>query len=464
MINTIYDAGGALARHIVPGGTSCKVGAALLLAAGVVAYTGGAQAQSLSEVVSTALEAHPLVAANKASLKAAEHGIDQERGGLLPSLNLSADTGYQNAERTDSSSVTEDLWRNKQRLSLSQLLYDGSETYSRYEAAQATADAVRYEVRSAALQIAERAVNAYLNAARDRELVDFAVQNINIHQAILADVEEAARTGGGSSVRVTQVRTRLLNAQSQRRRLEGDLRNSIADFVEAVGQVPENLSRPALPSGDLPDSFEAAVEVALGNNPDLLSSRERERAAELTADAARGSYFPTIDVEMAHERRDNTDGTRGVEKDSTVLLRMTWELYAGGADTAARRRALEQQSETLFRTREVDRLLREDLATAFNNYETARDRVALLRERLGTAAEVRDAYSQQFRLGQISILDLVDSSNELFVAQTDLATTEYNLLRAAFDILAADGTLLSTLGVAFDADKAVDASMVTPVK
>lgn len=414
---------------------------------------GSARADTLPDIVRTALGTHPLVSATRSAFKATKFGIDQERAGFLPTVGLSANSGYQRSERDDSNTVTKDLFRNTQRLSLVQMVFDGGATSNRFGSAKATSESARYGLLSAATQIGERAVNAYLSVARDRELVEASAENVGFHRSILDDVSEAAQRGGGAGSRVSQVRTRLLNAQSQRRRLVANLKNSVEDFIEAVGQSPANVTRPELPVADLPGSLEDALTNARRNSFDLRATTERERAAALSADATRGAFLPSVDLELAHERRRNTDGTRGQENDSTALLRLTWDLYTGGRDSAARHRALAERSEARFRIAEVDRRLREELAVALNNLEAAGDQVKLQNDRFGTSVEVRNAYRQQFRLAQRSVLDLLDSSNEQFVAQTDLISTKYDELRFGYEILALSGTLLQHLNVAVQTDK-----------
>lgn len=234
------------------------VGPVLIPALLAIGLSGTASAQSLPDVVRTALDTHPLVGATRSTFQAAKHRIDQEKAGFLPTVSLSADGGYQRTHRRNDSSTADDLARHTQRLSVTQLLFDGGETSNRFKSAKASAEAARFGLLAAATQIGQRAVNAYLNVARDRELVQTSTDNINFHRTILADVSEAAERGGGAGSRVAQVRTRLLNARSQRRRLEANLRNSIADFVEAVGAQPGRLERPEVLESLIPNSLDEA--------------------------------------------------------------------------------------------------------------------------------------------------------------------------------------------------------------
>lgn len=414
----------------------------------VGALTTDARAQQLREAVGMAVQSHPMVASAKAEYRAAERGVDQAEAGLLPSLDLTGDSGYQHARRPASSSVNENLWRNKERLALKQLLYDGSQTTNLAESSKATAESAHFDVLSAATRIAQRAIHAYLDVVRDRKLVDFAVENINLHKRILGDVQEAARTGGGSEARVAQVQTRLYNAQSQRRRAEGNLANSISDFQEAVGQMPGTLEDNPMPKVAMPASVDEARDEALKNNPTFQAAVRTERAKSLTADSKRGSFFPTVDVELAHERRNGVDGVSGYESDSTALLTFSWNLYGGGGDEAALRKASEQSSAAMFRIHEVERRIRKELKVALNDYQVTGDQVKLLRKRVATAQQVTIAYQAQFRLGQRTLIELLDSGNELFLARTDLTTAEYRQMAAAYDFLAVEGTLLGDLGIA----------------
>lgn len=62
--------------------------------------------------------------------------------------------------------------------------------------------------------------------------------------------------------------------------------------------------------------------------------------------------------------------------------------------------------------------------------------------------KARDAYRQQFDIGQRSLLDVLDTENELFDARSSLINAEFNLRLAEFRVLAATHRLLPALGLA----------------
>ncbi|WP_375592778.1 TolC family outer membrane protein [Algihabitans albus] len=422
-------------------------GCALLTTALTLGGAPMAAGQSLQDVVALAIDAHPAVRGSEAAFRAAERTVQEERGAFLPSVDLTGDTGFQQTDQEDVSDDDEELWRARYRLSGTQLLFDGFSTSNRIDASTQEAEAALLDLRSAANEIANRAIGAYLSVARDRELLAFAQDNVELHRQILGNVEAAAAAGGGSAADVAQVRTRLAFAESQQRGLRGDLRNSEADFREAVGQSPSNLVRPAAPLDAVPETLETAISLARESNPNRSASIAAARAAGFALDVTRGPFLPRFDVELAHEGRRGVGGERDFETDNTALVRLSWNLFSGGSDTAARRRAREEENEALLRSREIDRLIQEEMEVNYNDLQVARDQLALLRDRVGNAAEVTEAYQEQFRLGQRTVLDLLDSGNELFVARVDLTRAEYEVIGAAYDVLTTAGTVLNAVGV-----------------
>jgi len=73
--------------------------------------------------------------------------------------------------------------------------------------------------------------------------------------------------------------------------------------------------------------------------------------------------------------------------------------------------------------------------------------VQTLRNVVSSNERVRDAYLKQFELGQRSLLDLLDSENELFLSRSDLVTAEYTALFGGYRLMASMGTLPQHFGV-----------------
>ena len=62
----------------------------------------------------------------------------------------------------------------------------------------------------------------------------------------------------------------------------------------------------------------------------------------------------------------------------------------------------------------------------------------------------RDAYLEQFKLGERSLLDVLDAESELFNSSTEYTTANGNVVVGAYRLYALTGMLLPELGIKED--------------
>lgn len=67
-------------------------------------------------------------------------------------------------------------------------------------------------------------------------------------------------------------------------------------------------------------------------------------------------------------------------------------------------------------------------------------------------AKTVKAYQEQFNIGKRTLLDLLDSENELFQSSRSLTSAVYQEVFARFRIVAATGELLDNLEIILPAD------------
>jgi adhesin transport system outer membrane protein len=99
-------------------------------------------------------------------------------------------------------------------------------------------------------------------------------------------------------------------------------------------------------------------------------------------------------------------------------------------------------------------------AIAFNDTKKLADQIAILDRNVLAIEKARDAYRQQFDIGQRSLLDLLNAENELFTARRAYGNAQYDLGIAQARTQAALQQLTAQLGLApIDAGKdAADAA------
>ncbi len=263
-------------------GTASRIGlgVALGLMVGLPTIAGApstAQALSLDEAIAIAVGGHPRVFGAKAAEGVAADTIDVERATYYPEINAFAGTGY---VRTDNPGTADRatrgttgdahvnvLARTDATVTLTQRIFDGFETLSRTRSAEHSAESAGHDVRDAAEDIAVRAVQAYMNVLRDRDIILLGEANVARHRDVLDKVSERFEAGAGTEVDVFQAESRLALAENRLREQRSNLRISETDYLEAVGQMPEDLDVPATPAGAVPATEADGVQTAWDNNP-----------------------------------------------------------------------------------------------------------------------------------------------------------------------------------------------------
>lgn len=129
-------------------------------------------------------------------------------------------------------------------------------------------------------------------------------------------------------------------------------------------------------------------------------------------------------------------------------LVMGWNLYRGGSDTARVGQYGEQINVAKDLRDKACRDVRQTLLIAMNDVRKINENLGYLDQHQLSISKAREAFRQQFDIGQRTLLDLLDTENEYFDARRAYLNSETDLKVAQARVHAASGSLLSTLNLA----------------
>ncbi|MBM3510281.1 MAG: TolC family outer membrane protein [Alphaproteobacteria bacterium] len=415
-----------------------------------------------------AVRTHPTVEAAREAQRGAEFDLDEARSGYFPTVDSNAAAGLartnnsstrgrrtRGAAGTSSQGYSQDRYESS--FTISQLLFDGWGIQNRTAAAQSRLDAAGFQVFDASDIIGLRATAAYLDVLRSRRLVELADDNAKKHEDVLAQVTERAQSGAGTLADVDQVTGRVAQAQSALLAVINGLRDAEVDYLEAIGEPPAALVRPIPDLGLVMRKVEDAVAAGIAGNSAVRAAAETIVAQRATADAALAPFYPKFDLELAGKRDENVGGVEGPSNDLTAKIKITYNLYRGGGDSARRAAALSRQSEALQKHAETRRTVERAIRTAYNALQIAQDRIPVLKGHAEASERALAAYYEQFKAGNRTLLDALNSEGEAFGARAALLNGEYSVLVSYYRVLATMGLLVRTLDVAVGASAAGDA-------
>ncbi len=431
--------------------------AALAVAAVLLPST--SVAQSLEQAVATALDTHPTIRQAFNRFKASEEQVNQAESGYYPSIDFDAGLGR---EWTDSPSTRRDgddkeLTRREIGLSLRQVIFNGFQTANEINRTEFEASAEQWALFASAEDIALEVSRAYLEYLRAEKIVILSQRNLDSHQAIYDAVKQKTDSGLGSTADLSQVTGRLARANSNLISSKNNLSDAYITYKKLVNVAPQNTRIPVPDALLLPESLEQALDISTAYHPTLKVAGNDINAATAQRDAAQGNYYPEVTFDLSAGWDDNLDGTDGTSPTGAdvdgnndevlAMVRVSYNLFSGGSDRAREREAAYNINESKAIQQKVYRDIVEGTTLAWNARDFLAQQMTYLRQHVESAIETRNAYEDQFKLGQRTLIDVLDSENELFQARREYLTAEYDDLIAQYRLLNATGQLLQSLRI-----------------
>lgn len=408
------------------------------------------QAQTLPQAMQQALDVHPEIQAGVNARIAADYQLRAAKGGYLPRVDLNAGYGR---EGTDSSSTRargghwDTLNRGESSLRLQQMVFDGFATSSEVGRQQATVNSRAFSLLGTSERTALTVAQVYLDVLTRREFVRLAEDNLRNHERIYDQIKLRTQRGVGSGADLDQAEARLAQARNNVITEQTNLADAQTNYLSAVGQEADQLERPPSFMALLPADLNEARRQMLDNSPILRSAESDIAAAEKQYEAAKSSFYPRFDAELGRNADNNIDGDASHNNGWEAMLRMRFNLYAGGSNKAELESKSYQSNQALDICNNALRQLNEELGLAWNAMNNANAQVPIAQQYVDHSSKVRGAYQKQFSLGERTLLDLLDSENELFTASRRLEEIKNVQLFTQYRIKATMGELLKSQGV-----------------
>lgn len=438
---------------------------ALALAVATLMLPSAGFGQTLEQAVARTLDSNPDIRIIFNRFKAKEEQVSQAYSGYMPSVDVTAGYGYENTNspstRRRLAGTTDDeveLKRGEFGVSIQQMLFDGFYTSSEVGRTRYEASAEQWNLMATAEDKALEVAKVYLNYIKTQEVLTLAEKNLKSHQDIYDQIKQRTDSGLGSTADLSQITGRLARANANVMSSRNNFLDARSQFYRVTMQEPENLIVPVPDADMLPKDAMDGVKMAEVKHPVLKSASHDIHAAEYERSTAQSSYYPKLSLEISGNMNNDLNGEDGSSiiasqnvggyyNDVQAMVRLRYNLFAGGKDLAREKQTAYKLGEAKEILERAHREVVEGVNLAWNAYEFLEPQKLYIREHVIAAKQTQVAYQQQFNLGQRTLLDLLDTENELFEARKDYLGAEFDEIIAKYRILNATGQLLNSLRV-----------------
>lgn len=410
-----------------------------ILAVGPACHT--ASAETLQQALAAAYKFNPRLDAERARLRATDEEVARAKSGFRPIINGTADITHEHRSTKPPSAADGSNSSAGVAVSLVQPIFSGFRTVNAVRESEAVVRAGRETLRTVEQAVLLEAVTAFMDVVRDQAIVRLRENNVSVLSTELKATRDRFAVGEVTRTDVAQAEARRAGAVSALDLARSNLKTSRATFERVIGHPPSRLVEPSPRQARLPRSQPEALSIASNESPSVVAALYREQAARHTVDRIWGELLPELRLEASYAHRNNPSPVTDESEVGTITGRVNVPLYQGGEVHARVRQAKHTH---VSRLQEIEQARTEVQAlaiTAWSQLVASRAQLESDQAQVTAGRTALTGVREEQKVGQRTILDVLNAEQELLNAEVQLATTRRNVVVASYNVLSSIGRL-----------------------
>ena len=413
-------------------------------------------ADTLEQAVEKSVYTSPALQQSYFRVQQLGENVNVARADYYPSVFLTGSVGEEQTDYLSGLNVDRRLETTQLGLVIRQSLFSGLRTVNDVSRLSAEEQAERFLLYSEAEDTAMQTIEIYLELLLATKTLEIAQQNEQEHQRIRDAVESKVSNQLAPSSDLAQVEGRLASARSSVVAAYSQIHELKSRYFATVGEAPGDLIDPSSGQLVLPYSLPAALEVAINEHPQILSSKQSIEAASREYRASKGLHAPEVYLELSANRNDNNGGVEGLDENAAVMLRVEYELFAGGGHSARVRSSSHNVSAAMNARRDTEVQVRQGVEISWHSADYTSQQLDYLSENVRKAEEAERGYQSQYDVGRRDLLSLLIVKSETFAAKRSYLNVYYQNMIAQYRVQHAMGVLLNNLTIEYPDDWKVE--------
>jgi outer membrane protein len=265
--------------------------------------------------------------------------------------------------------------------------------------------------------------------------------NVRVLTSNLRATQDRFNAGEVTRTDVAQSRARRAQAISGLDEARAELKASRANYERVIGSPPSNLRSAGVPEKLLPKTQAEALHRATNEAPAVVAALYREQAERYNVETIWGELLPSVGVTGSYDKRFGERDAIDSSETTRVIGNLRIPLYQGGEVRARLRQAKHlhvRQIQLVARERTI---ARENVVSAWAALNASRATVRSDRSQVEANQIALAGVREEEKVGQRTLLDVLNAEQELLNSQVALVTSERNLVVSAYALIASTGRL-----------------------
>jgi len=415
------------------------------------AFSADGYAQTLAEALSVAYQNNPTILAQRASLRAADENVAQALSGWRPTIAVvgnitptksktkgSSNNPVLNATYGDTESSAVDYGAGIQ---ISQSIFSGFKTTSQTKAAENQVKAAAAELIATEESVLSAAVTAYADVLQYQSILDLKISNENILKKELEQTNNRFKVGEVTATDVAQANSRYAAAVADRVKSLGDLQVAKANYINIIGEEPDNLTEPEVMKELMPASLDSAKELAAQYNPSVIAAEYSARSAWHNINTQKSGLLPDLSVSASARKDWNAPVQHYDTNQYQASANLTIPLYESGLAYSKVRQAKHTANQYRILKEKAIKAAVDSATSAWESYTAAQASISSIDSQIEAATRALKGVRREALAGERTVLDVLNAENELLSAKVNLIAAKRNRLVSSYALLAAIGRM-----------------------
>jgi len=412
------------------------------------------QADDLLTVYQQALLNDPVVLKSQAQFMIVKEDIEQARSVLLP--QISANGGYSIGEQEfvgndNITVITQESDSLTYGANLNMQLYH-HDSWLRLGNAEKAAHQSDLTYQVAKQDLITRVTSAYFDLLSTKDDLVFATAEKDAIARQLEQTKQRFSVGLTAITDVYEAQAQFDSAVTEEIRAENAIFQAEEELRVITNTYPKNVSvlntdrfSTSTPTPNSADEWQVTAEA---KNLDLITAKIGIDIAQDNINTARAGHYPTLDFAANYNGKDedktidsgpsaDLPGVNGY----SVGVQLNVPIYSGGAIQSSVRKA---QNNFVLASQDLSLTHRSVVRTTRNAYNTVIAAISAIKafeQSVLSAKKALEATEAGFEVGTRTIVDVLDSTQNLYNAKRNLSTTRYAYIQNVLLLKRAAGTI-----------------------
>jgi outer membrane protein len=421
---------------------------------------GGAPLPStLTQALVDAYENNSTLQEQRAALRQTDEDVPTALAGWRPTITVTGSAGpvrgsettptsVVNPETLQTEQVSEKLKENRTeeigQVQLTQNIYNGGHTVALTREGKNSVYAARAQLLASEQTVFLNVINAYVTVITNQHVLALDDSDVDVLTQQLQATQDQFNVGEITLTSVAQAQASLAQAKEQVEVARGNLQISRENFRELVGEYPADILTPPQPLVLPVASKEAAANLSVANNPNVIAAKFTDAAAKDSVDVAYSALAPQLSVQASAFDEVNPSGPNSNLNGGQVLGELTVPIYQGGSEYSAIRLARAKEQQDFAAILDTQRTAYAQATQAWEGLIAARAAIVSTNAEIKSNAIALDGTEREEIVGTRTTLDVLNAQEALLQSQVQQVQNIATLVNDSYTVASAIGRLTAT--------------------